>query len=187
MGDQQIFLRRVIAATFVILLMICGFLLFGYAIQFFLLIFGAILFAVMLRAGTNLLKEKANVPDGLGVAITTLVFIGVLAGIIVLIIPRVSEQVQEMRQSIPQAIEGLKEDLMEYEWGRVLVDNISGSEAGKEGSNGEGREESRGNNAGNSGNSNENKGESTDNGGGGNGKGDESNKSGGGMLPDGGG
>jgi hypothetical protein len=38
--------------------MICGFLLVGYAIQFFLLIFGAILFAVMLRAGTNFLKEK---------------------------------------------------------------------------------------------------------------------------------
>lgn len=134
------FLRRVIAATFAVLLMICGFLLFGYAIQFFLLIFGAILFAVLLRAGANFLKEKAKVPDGLGVAITTLVFIGVLAGIIILIIPRVSEQVQEMQEAIPQAIEDVREDLMEYEWGRVLIENVEGSaEAeGEEEENGDG-------------------------------------------------
>lgn len=129
MSDNRIFLRRVIVATFAVLLMVCGFLLFGYAIQFFLLIFGAILFAVMLRAGTNFLKEKANVPDGLGVAITTLVFVGVLAGIIILIIPRVSEQVKEMKEAIPQAISDVREDLMEYEWGRVVIENIEGDAA----------------------------------------------------------
>lgn len=140
MGDNRIFLRKVIAATFAILLMVCGFLLFGYAIQFFLLIFGAILFAVLLRAGTNFLKEKANVPDGLGVAISTLVFVGVLVGIIILIIPRVSEQVQEMRERIPQAIEDVRSDLMQYEWGRVLIENIEGDAAAQqeEGENGEG-------------------------------------------------
>ena len=126
MSDNLVFLRKVIVATFAVLLMICGFLLFGYAIQFFLLIFGAILFGVMLRAGTNFLKEKANVPDGLGVAISTVVYIGIIVGIIILIIPKVSEQVQEMRETIPEAVEGLREDLKQYEWGRVLIENVEG-------------------------------------------------------------
>lgn len=131
MSDNLVFLRKVIVATFAVLLMICGFLLIGYAIQFFLLIFGAILFGVMLRAGTNFLKEKANVPDGLGVAISTVVYIGIIVGIIILIIPRVSEQVQEMRETIPEAVEGLREDLRQYEWGRVLIENIEGGSVEK--------------------------------------------------------
>lgn len=128
MSDNQLFIRRIVAATFVILLMVCGFVLVGYAIQFFLLIFGAILFAVLLRAGTNFLKDKIKMPDGLAVAITTLVFIGIIVGIIILIIPRVSEQVKEMQESIPEAVENLKQNLEQYEWGRTLIENIQGED-----------------------------------------------------------
>ncbi|CAN5286241.1 AI-2E family transporter [soil metagenome] len=121
MSDTITFIRRVVAATFVILLMICGFILIGYAIQFFLLIFGAVLFAVLLRAGTNFLKEKVKVPDGVGLSITTFAFIGILAGIIILLIPTVTVQVQEMREEIPAAIENLKTEIEKYEWGRWLT------------------------------------------------------------------
>lgn len=128
MGDTQLFIRRIVAATFVILLIICGFLLIGYAIKFFLLIFGAILFAVLLRAGTNFFKKKTNLPDGVGLAITTLLFIGIIVGIIILIIPTVSEQVQEMRKSIPEAVDNLREDLLQYEWGRTIIENLEGED-----------------------------------------------------------
>jgi predicted PurR-regulated permease PerM len=124
MNDQNVFIRKVTAATFVILLMLGGFLLLGYAFHFFLLIFGAILFAVLLRAGTNFIKDKVKMPDGVALGITTLVYFGVMIAVIALLIPRVSAQVEEMRESFPQAINNVKDQLSEYEWGRQLIEII---------------------------------------------------------------
>jgi predicted PurR-regulated permease PerM len=109
--------------------MVLVFLLFGYAIQFFLLVFGAILFAVMLRAGTNFLKDKLHIPDGLGVAISSLVFIGILIGIFILISPRVSQQVVEMRETLPAALEDVRQNLEQYEWGRIIIEGLEGDKA----------------------------------------------------------
>jgi len=128
MNDTIRFIRRIVAATFVVLLMICGFLLVGYTFQFFLLIFGAILFAVLLRAGTNFFKATLKVPDGVGLTLTTFIFIGLIVGIIVLLIPTVTVQVQEMRQNIPEAIENLKSEIGQYEWGRWVTDQLENGE-----------------------------------------------------------
>lgn len=125
MTEQQAFIKKVTTATFVILLMVSAFLLIGYAIHFFLLIFGAILFAVMLRAGTNILKDKTNMPDGAALGLTTFLYLGILVAIIWLIIPTVSDQMEDMRESIPESIETLKEDIQQYEWGKRLVESIN--------------------------------------------------------------
>jgi predicted PurR-regulated permease PerM len=116
------FVKKVVTATFIALLMIIGFWLIGYAIQFFMLIFAAILFAVLLRAGTNLLKSKLKVSDSIGLAITTLFFFGILAGIIILIIPPVVAQADGLQDTILQAWDSLRQNISQYEWGRSFLD-----------------------------------------------------------------
>jgi predicted PurR-regulated permease PerM len=120
---QQQFIRKIVSATFVILLVISGFLLIGYAFQFFLLIFGALLFAVLLRAGTNFLKEKAKFPDWLGLTLTAILFFGIFALIVILIIPTVANQAEEMRETLPASIENVRERLIQYEWGRSFMES----------------------------------------------------------------
>ncbi|MDQ3191859.1 MAG: AI-2E family transporter [Bacteroidota bacterium] len=121
-SGQQIFNKRTVTATFIVLLMISGFLLIGYAVQFFFLMFGAILFAVLLRAGTNFLKSKIKISDGISLAITTLVFFGIFAGIIILIIPPVAEQAKDLQEKIPEAWTNLRENILQYEWGKSLLE-----------------------------------------------------------------
>lgn len=124
MTEQQALIKKVASATFVVLIIIGVFLLVGYAFQFFLLIFGAILFAVILRAGTNFFKRKINIPDGLALGLTTLLFVGFMVTVIWLIIPTVSEQMEDLRESIPESLESLKEDIKEFEWGQQLINKI---------------------------------------------------------------
>jgi predicted PurR-regulated permease PerM len=124
MNDQYVFIRKVAAATLVIILMVSGVLLLWYAFHFFLLIFGAILFAVLLRAGTNFLTSRLRLPDGPALGIVTLIYFGCLIATIALIIPRVSEQIEEMRETIPQSIDNIKDQLSQYGWGRELIEMI---------------------------------------------------------------
>lgn len=124
MSEQQALIKKVTSATFIVLIIIGAFLLVGYALQFFLLIFGAVLFAVMLRAGTNFLKRKIKIPDGLALGLTILFFVGLMVTVIWLIIPTVSEQMEDLRESIPESLESLKEDIKDFEWGQQLIDKI---------------------------------------------------------------
>jgi predicted PurR-regulated permease PerM len=120
--ESSNFAKKVVSASFIVLLMIIGFLLIGYAIKFFLLIFASILFAVLLRAGTNFLKLKLKIPDGIGLSLTTLFFFGILAGIIILIIPPVVAQTEGLQETILQAWTSLRQNISQYEWGRSLLE-----------------------------------------------------------------
>ncbi|MBA3898789.1 MAG: AI-2E family transporter [Bacteroidetes bacterium] len=120
---QPQFIRKIVSATFVVLLIVSGFLLFGYAIQFFLLIFGALLFAVLLRAGTNFLKAKTKMPDWLGLILTAILFFGIFASIVILIIPTVAKQAEEMKETLPASIDNVRKGLMQYEWGRSIIES----------------------------------------------------------------
>jgi len=124
MSDRSAFVNKIVAATFIIILFVLGFWLIGYAIKFFLLIFAAILLAVLLRAGTNFFKDKLKVPDGVGVGISLFLFIGILVGVIILIIPTVVEQSEEIREQAPQAWEKLKSDLQQTTVGNAIFERI---------------------------------------------------------------
>lgn len=124
MTDRSAFINKVIAAAFIIILLVLGFWLIGFAIKFFLLIFAAILLAVLLRAGTNFFKDKLKVPDGVGVGISLFLLLGILAGVIILIIPTVVEQSEEIGEQAPQAWEKLKSDLKQTTVGSAIFDRM---------------------------------------------------------------
>ena len=122
--NNKTFTTKIIGATFIIILVILGFWLVGFAIKFFLLIFAAILLAVLLRAGTNFFKDKIKVSDGIGLTISILLFITILGGIMVLIIPTVADQTDDIREQAPQAWENLKSEIKQTGVGQAIFDRI---------------------------------------------------------------
>lgn len=118
------FITKIVAATFIIILLILGFWLIGFAIKFFLLIFAAILVAVLLRAGTNFFKDKFKISDGIGLSISLVLFIIVLGGIIVLIVPTVANQTEDIREQAPEAWENLKSEIQQTPLGGAIFDRI---------------------------------------------------------------
>jgi predicted PurR-regulated permease PerM len=126
MDQHSRFNNKIISAAFIILIMIAGFWLIGYAIQFFLLIFSAVLLAVLLRGSTNFFKSKIKVPDWLGLTMSLLILFVFLGGIITLIIPTVAEQAEEIQQQVPQAWGNLKSNIRETEVGRTILDKVDG-------------------------------------------------------------
>ncbi|WP_143961667.1 AI-2E family transporter [Litoribacter populi] len=124
MDQQSRFNSKILSAAIIILFLIGLFWLIGYAIQLFLLIFSAILLAVLLRAGTNFLKNKLNFPDWAGLAVSLLTFIVMLGGIITLIIPTVANQASDVQDQLPEAWENIQSTIKETELGKTIFERV---------------------------------------------------------------
>ncbi|MBT0812712.1 AI-2E family transporter [Litoribacter ruber] len=124
MDQHSRFNNKILSAAIIVLFLIGLFWLIGYAIQFFLLIFTAILMAVMLRAGTNFLKRKFNLPDWAGLTISLFTFLIVLGGIFTLIIPTVANQAAEVREQLPEAWSNIESTIKETELGKTLFERV---------------------------------------------------------------
>ena len=118
------FIRKVVAAVFVTILLVLGFLLLGRAVAFFLVLFGAILVAVLLRASTNFLRARLKVSDRAGLAISILVSLVILAGIIALAIPTVAAQADQIQEQLPEAWETLVSGFEQTSFGRVILARV---------------------------------------------------------------
>lgn len=124
MTDIYTYSRRVATAAFIILLMLAGFYLLGQHAYFFLLVFAAILLAVLFCGMTDWITGKLRLPRGLSLLLAVLFFFGVIIAAFWLIAPTVSKQVQEMRQTIPQAISQVEQWLSQYGWGQKLINKV---------------------------------------------------------------
>lgn len=87
-----------------------------------LLVFAAILLAILLRTASGLLVRFTGLPQGLALAISTLLLLGVFGLLGWLFIPRVAEQVQELRETLPRAWEKVNAQLARYGWAQDLLD-----------------------------------------------------------------
>jgi predicted PurR-regulated permease PerM len=124
MNEQYSFPHKVAIAVFIAILIILSFAAVGYAFQFFLLIFGSILLAVLLRAGTNWLKDKTGMADGLALGIVFLLSLGVIVAGIWLLVPTIAAQIDEMRETLPAALRNLESQLSEHPLGKRAVDQF---------------------------------------------------------------
>lgn len=86
-----------------------------------LLIFAAILFAVLLDAPTRLLRSWLPVPQPVGVSVVALA----LAAVVVLLgwlgESRVAEQLDTLVERLPGALDALREEIRQSSWGRALL------------------------------------------------------------------
>ncbi|MFT2008217.1 AI-2E family transporter [Pontibacter sp. 13R65] len=124
MQQPYSFPKRVATAAFIVLLIASGFYLLGKAAYFFLLVFAAVLLAVMFCGLTDIGVEKLKLKRWLSLLIVTILVFGSVVGAFMLIAPTVSEQVEEMRETIPEAITQLQDWLKQRTWGAKLEEQI---------------------------------------------------------------
>ncbi|SDM61303.1 Predicted PurR-regulated permease PerM [Catalinimonas alkaloidigena] len=94
------------------------------AIQFLthelLLLFAAIMLAILWRGTARWLHAKTRVPVGWALALTILVQFGVIAGLIALLAPNVAEQVSQLSDRLPQIVDEVKSAAQSSSVGQML-------------------------------------------------------------------
>ena len=124
MQNVYSFSKRVAIAAFIVFLIAAGFYLLSKVGYFFLLVFAAILMAVMLCGLTDIGVQKLKLKRWLSLLLVTILVFGSVIGSFMLIAPTVSDQVDKMRETIPQAVTQLKDWLTQYKWGEKLEEQI---------------------------------------------------------------
>ncbi len=100
------------------------FMLVGYSASFFFLVFGGIVFSVVISGLAHFLSDKTPLPYGASVAVVLLVLLGIIVGGIWLLAPTVGRQIDELSDSLPKSFERLQQSLMQTSWGRKLLEDI---------------------------------------------------------------
>jgi len=124
MEETSRFNRKITKTIFISLLMLAGFALLIFQINFFLLVFAGVFFGVLLHAAADWLTRKLKLKYGLSLVIVLLLIVGVLVGMIMFVGPSISEQVNQMVDTLPQSIKNLKEKITQTALGQKLFDEI---------------------------------------------------------------
>ncbi len=138
-GDRD-FVRRVLIA----LLLVGIAAALWMASDALMLLFGAILFAVILRGLAGLLmKLVPRLPDKAAVGIVLVVLLAAFAGAVLLFGAQISQQFGKVAQQLPTGVGEIEEWLRGTEWGKRLLQSAGGSipmmGAGPEASDGGGQ------------------------------------------------
>ena len=104
-----------------------GLFLLVFAIQVVLLVFAAVLFAVLLRSLADRLGSLTGLGPGWSLTIVVLGLVILLALVGWLIAPRLGSQVNQMGDKLSHAGQSLRQEIGRYEWGRRLLEKSSGA------------------------------------------------------------
>jgi len=115
---------RAAVVSFVALLLIVLFWLVSYATTFFLLVFGGILFGVLLSSLAHFLSNKISIRYSISLLLVALFLIILIGGTIWILAPTVGRQAEELSETLPQALERLKSSLGQYSWGQKLLEGL---------------------------------------------------------------
>lgn len=120
--DDRTFVRR----TLILLMlaaMAAGLVL---AAKTVLLLFGATLFAVVLRGMGRQLQRLAPLPDTLAIMLVLLAMVLLAVGFMILLGQQVSAQFSSLAERLPDSINQLEESLRRTGWGQRLLDGLGG-------------------------------------------------------------
>lgn len=119
---QESFLRRTLITVGILAMTVVGLWVLWIGLEVVLLVFGGMLFAVLLRAATQGLKQVTKLPDKPAVIIVSLLFVALVIGFFWLIGPQISAQVGDLSESFAEIANQAVETLLQYEWGQQLLD-----------------------------------------------------------------
>lgn len=126
-SDSQFFRRTLLVAAVTVMTGVLLTLIW-YAGDVFLLMFGGVLFAVLLRAPTNWLIAHTPLKEGIALALSLIALVGGLIGMVYVFAFPLAEQLGNLIETLPQAMGRMRSWLREYEWARPLqpiVDELS--------------------------------------------------------------
>lgn len=118
-SDSQFFRRTLLVAAVTVLTGVVLAMVW-YASDIFLLFFGGVLVAVLLRAPTNWLSSYARLSESVALTISILVLIGGLLGLLYLFAVPLAEQLATLIETLPQALSRMRTWLSNYDWARPL-------------------------------------------------------------------
>src|SRR3712207_3281768 len=104
-------------------LLVAGLALLAWRLADVLLLgFGGVLVAVLLRHLAEILSRWTRLPAGAALAVVVLGLV-LLAGLFVTSAgPQVAAQFEQLWQALPQALEGFRNFIARYDWGRNLLE-----------------------------------------------------------------
>lgn len=118
-SDSRFFRRTLLVAAVTILTGVLLTLVW-YAGDVFLLLFGGMLFAVLLRAPTNWLVAHTPLGENIALMLSVMMVLGGLIGMIYLLAFPLAEQIASLIDTLPEAFVRLRLWLRNYEWARPL-------------------------------------------------------------------
>ncbi len=118
------FAKRVSLVVAVVL----GVLLILTATQVLLLMFFAVLFAVMLCSLSGWVGAKTGLSHKWSLLLVTFGMVALLAGVGMLVAPSVGTQLGELQKTLPEAWEKIHERLSKYSWGRQTLEAAEGAD-----------------------------------------------------------
>ncbi|MFN7104029.1 MAG: AI-2E family transporter [Pseudorhizobium sp.] len=89
-----------------------------------LMIFAGFLLAILFRMSGTRIARLLSIGPGWGVAIFLLGLLAIMAAIGLYVAPAIAEQAEELWQQVPAAVQGLRERLEAYTWGRQLLERL---------------------------------------------------------------
>ena len=120
------FARRVCVAVAIAVLAVLVLALLWAATDVLLLLFAAVLVACFFRGLANVFSEYTRVPVGWSLAIVATLLIGVTTLIVWALAPHVASQVDELSRGVALSVQQLRNELLQYEWGRRLLAEVPG-------------------------------------------------------------
>jgi predicted PurR-regulated permease PerM len=115
------YVRRVLVAVGLTLLVLGLLGLLGLAFGVFLRLLAALLIALPLRAGAAGLHRRIGLPEGLALALLALVVLASLGGMGWLFSAKLSAQVSVLQEQLPEAIRTVQARVSGTEWGQWLA------------------------------------------------------------------
>ncbi len=123
-NSQPSFAKRVlINISLVLLVALLVFFLF-YVFDVILLLFGAILLAIFLHGLANIVRRYSRLSEGLSVLLVSVLLVTILALSVWLLAPSVAEQIRLLRDELPQSADKVSAYLLNYSWGRVIIEQL---------------------------------------------------------------
>lgn len=91
----------------------------------FLVLFAAILIAVLLRAPTNWLARRTMMPHNVSLGLCIAVLGAILTALVYLFAVPLAEQAGQLADTLPSAITRLRRSLREHQWAKPLIAELS--------------------------------------------------------------
>jgi len=126
--DKSTFPQLVSVAVGITILLLALAGLFVVSFDVFLLLIGALLVALPLKAGARALHNKFGFKEGLSLVAIILGVLGLATGIVWLFAAKISEQVDQFKEQAPDAIESARKQLSGSDIGRQLLNSIPSAE-----------------------------------------------------------
>lgn len=124
LSDTQFFRRTVLVVSLIIFTGLVLTLIW-YASDAFLVLFAGILLAVLLRAPTNWLVDRAKVTENLALTVSIMVLALLIIVLIYVFAVPMAEQVGQLMDTLPRSMARLRQWIRQYEWTKPLQPMIN--------------------------------------------------------------